>query len=134
VSDDGGWGGRGGTHRLARGIDGASAGALAPDRATLRRLGRAGRAAEVNDVLMLPRDVAGGPTSRPLGSPPRFYHIQERVKYYQCLLIRDPSGAELRRLFLEKGGDFSRKDEMSLRELVRGGHHNPAPHRPGRWR
>eukprot|EP01049_Picozoa_sp_SAG25_P006996 SAG25_NODE_551_length_6985_cov_321.955998_7_plen_124_part_00 len=79
---------------------------------------------------MLPRDVAGGPTSRPLGSPPRFYHIQERVKYYQCLLIRDPSGAELRRLFLEKGGDFSRKDEMSLRELVRGGHHNPAPHRP----
>ena len=43
--------------------------------------------------------------------------LQERVKYYQCYLIRDPSGMSLRKMFDEKGGDKAVKDTIAVQDL-----------------
>ena len=108
-----------GSHRVAESFRGSPQRlAPVPDMREWRNSVLTGLVADEQGV----RDLAS-PEPPELGTLPRLYQIQERIKYYMCELIKDPSGRTLRELYAEKLGEAGRdvrdKESLQFDELAK---------------
>ena len=104
-----------GSHRVAESFYGSPV-RLAPvaDVWDYRKRQGMGFATDADTVLRLE-----SPEPPSLGTLPRMYQVQERIKFYMMEYVKDPSGATLRKLYAEELGKAGRdvRDKESLQNI-----------------
>jgi hypothetical protein len=108
-----------GSHRVAESFHGSPVRlAPVPDVTDSRRQESRIFATEQDTVIRLE-----SPEPPELGTLPRMYQVQERIKFYMCEVVKDPSGRSLRKLYAEKlgaaGRDVRDKESLQFIEMAK---------------